>query len=848
MSIPHTPALRRVLEEAKEIADATDQRLTSAHVLLAFFTIENAAQDMLRGAGVNEDALLDQVEGKLVEPIDAMPMLIERAEQIAAGCGASEVDCLHLLVAITRAKRTIARLLLEGAALAMDRLRTKALGVLTGSVPRWIEEEETVASSVRRRPSRRPIRSELPRPGLSPAIQWTPPVVRQKADARRAMNAAARSHSRLAREERAPAPPPPPTSRPAQSAAPRTASVSSAPSAPPDPGAMWLLDPQLSPWLTSLGRNLSAEAARGELDDVIGREKEIETLIDILGKRRSNNPCLLGEPGVGKTAVVEALALKLVSDPPTPALGRAILIELDVGGLLVGTHLRGSFSEKLQGLKEEVRRSRGRVIVFFDELHTLVGAGSAGDGAQDAGNELKAALARGEFPCIGATTFEEWKKHIEPDPALERRFHPVLIKEPSAQEALVMIEKIIPAYGEHHGVEFDHDAVRAAITWSMRYIPDRHLPDKAVAILDLAGSRAARAGEERVDKRCVAEIISERADLSIDRIMSSDRQRLLDLEAHLAKEIVGHGPVLARVSDSIRRSAAGFSSRRPQGSFLFLGPTGVGKTETAKALAKVLHGSEEAMVRFDLSEFSEPHSVARLVGAPPGYVGYDAGGQLTDVIRRRPASVVLFDEVEKAHRDVLQVFLQILDDGRLTDGKGRSVSFAETIVIMTSNLGADLVKARPLGFAPGDSKAARAAIESAIFGEARKRLAPELWARIEERLVFHPLSLEEVKEIARRLALGSSERLAKERGIRFSLDDAAIDFLIQQGGFDVTHGARPMRQVLARIVEAPIAARILEGRLHADEQVLVSGSVRAGLTFLVGEDATSLSQRPARAK
>lgn len=849
MPMQHAPALERVLDEARDIAQATEQRLTSAHVLLAFFTVENEAARLLRELNVSEDVLLDQVEGRLVEPQDALPLLLERASQIAAGCGARQTDCLHMLVAMTRAKRTVAQLLLEGVSVPIDRLRTRAIGLLTGSMPRWIEEEAALSHARNNvRPSRRPARSELPRPGLSSAIQWKPPQIgTRKRGPRRPLPSYEEAIAQRHKTQEVPSKVQ--EIEEVEEAAPIEDRLSSLPpmsSLPPDPAEPWLLSPQLYPWLSSLGRNLSAAAARGALDELIGRDKEIDALIDILGKRRTNNPCLLGEPGVGKTAVVEGLALRLTRDPPTPALGRAILVELDVGGLLVGTHLRGSFSEKLQGIKEEVRRSRGRVIIFFDELHTLVGAGSAGDGAQDAANELKAALARGEFPCIGATTLEEWKKHIEPDPALERRFHPVLVKEPSVPDAIAMLGEIVRAYGEHHGVDYEEDAVKSAVSWSVRYIPDRHLPDKAIALLDLAGSRAARAGASTVDKRRVAEIVAERTDISIDRILTSDRQRLLELERHLSREVVGHGPVLARVSDVVRRSAAGFGSHRPQGSFLFLGPTGVGKTETAKALAKQLHGSDEALLTFDLSEFAEPHSVARLVGAPPGYVGFDAGGQLTEAVRRRPACVLLFDEVEKAHREVLQVFLQILDEGRLTDGRGRSVSFAETIVVMTSNLGADLAKSKPLGFDPSDRSAARERAEKAILEEARRRLAPELWARIEERLVFHPLGSEEVREIARRLAAASSERLFKERGIRFELDAAAIDFLIEQGGFDAAHGARPMRQVLARIVEAPIAARILEGRLHADEQVLVSTSARGGLTFLVGEDRTSLSQRPAR--
>lgn len=847
MSIPHAPVLTQVLNEATDIARATDQALTSGHVLLAFFTVHNAAERLLKDRGVDEDKLLDIVSGKMSEPPDTLADVISRAEQIAAGCGAPNTDCLHVLYAITRAKASAGFVLLKGTGEPVAALRQRALGILTGAMPVWVADEEvvrrdsrTAASHVRRsnKRSRRSVRSELPRAGMSKELQWSPP----KIDRTRPPLPVAvstfdpRPRSRVGRTVQ------PPVVESRVAPPPSVLKVSE-----DDPAEPWLLDPDRYPWLTSLGRNLSAEAAREGLDDLVGRERELDQIIDIIGKRRANNPCLLGEPGVGKTAVVEALAKRLVEDPPSNALAAKIIVELDVGSLLIGTHLRGSFSEKLQGIREEVKDS-GRVIIFFDELHTLVGAGSTGDGAQDAANELKAGLARGEFPCIGATTMDEWKKHVEPDPALTRRFYPVMITEPCAEQAAAMITHVIDAYAEHHQTAYEPDAVMAACLLSQRFIVDRHLPDKAIALLDLAGSRASRAGRRKVTREDVGALVAEQAEIPIERVLSSDRARLLELEGQLAEYIVGHADKLARIAEVIRRNAAGFGSQRPQGSFLFLGPTGVGKTETAKILAKLLHGSEEALLRFDLSEFSESHAVARLVGAPPGYIGHDAGGQLTEAMRRRPARVLLLDEIEKAHRDVLQVFLQILDDGRLTDSHGRTVSFSESIIVMTSNLGADLSRiARPIGF--GDRTAPDAEADetsTAILESARASLAPELWGRIEERLVFAPLSVDEVREVTRRLAASSSKRLTKERGIEYVLDDTAVDFLVAQGGYDARLGARPMRQVLSRIVEGPIAARILEGRLHADETVLVSTTERGTLAFLVGEDRTSLSQRPVR--
>jgi ATP-dependent Clp protease ATP-binding subunit ClpC len=807
-------SLAHVVREAEEIAGATKQSPSSAHVLLAFFTSRNKAERFLRDRGINEDRVLDVFDPKQnKEPKTAVREIFERAAQVAAGCGTMEVNSLHVLVGMTRVRESLAFRLLDAIGEPIANLRTRALNILTGDVPKWLDTREpapdlALASSMPKRPEQARQKEDAPRKA---AMTWSPPIV-QKPKPKAKVT------------EPAPQPPAPePKATPATS--------------------KWSLDPDVYPWLASLGRNLSEEAAKGELDRLVARDKEVEALIDILGKRRSNNPVLLGEPGVGKTAVVEGLAQRLVKNPPTDRLGEKIIVGLDVGSLLVGTHLRGSFSEKLEGIKEEVKQSEGRVIVFFDELHTLVGAGSTGDGPLDAADELKSALARGDFPCIGATTCDEYVKHIEQDAALKRRFVPVMIQEPTQEEASSMIAQIMPAYASHHGVSYQPEAIEAAVSLSARYMPDRHLPDKAIALLDLAGSRTARAKGKVVGRDVVAQIVSERTDLPVERLLGSDRDRLLQLETLLGREIVGHQKQLARVAEVIRRNAAGFSSKRPQGSFLFVGPTGVGKTETAKALAKVLHGSEDSMIRFDLSEFSEAHAVSRLVGAPPGYVGYDAGGQLTEAVRKRPGRVILFDEIEKAHRDVLQLLLQILDDGRLTDGHGRTVHFAETIVIMTSNLGTDMTSLkRPIGFAAASEE--RKKFEDEVLSRAQKKLSPELWARVEEKLVFAPLSKSEVKEIARLLSAESSRRLTKERGITYELDEDAIEFLLDQGGFDLTLGARPMRQILQRIVEAPIAARILEGRLHADEHVVVSTRSSGGLTFLVGEDRTSLSQRP----
>jgi ATP-dependent Clp protease ATP-binding subunit ClpC len=862
-NVPLSEELEKALLEAEDIARQTSGTTTSLHFLLAFFTFRNQAERLLRGRGISEDLLLARIGENFEERKDTLEEILERATRVAASCGARSVGTLHAVVALTRSRDSVAYRLLGQVMPSVSALRTRALTLLTGAVPRWLDapphphasaHASELAYSVRPSPARKAVPEGLPRrprdPGVgqSHGIHWAPPVVSKSASHPGRRLSPPPSPRGLNRSPAETVPNPECEISPVQGpshAEPIVAIPVAAPPDRPSDKGHWHLDPAEYPWLARLGRNLSQEASEGRLDRLVGRNNEVAQLIDILGKRRANNPCLIGEPGVGKTAVVEGLAIRLLRCPPEDPLGQTIVVGLDVGSLLIGTHLRGSFSEKLEGIKEEVRRSGGRIVVFLDELHTLVGAGATGDGPLDAANELKTALARGEFPCIGATTYDEYLKHIEPDAALRRRFVPVLVREPTVAEAIAMIERIGTPYAAHHRVSYTPEALKAAVELSARYIHDRYLPDKAIALIDLAGSRCRRNGETTVGPQHIAALVAERVEIPVEQLLDSNRKRLLGLESLLTSRIIGHERPISQIGQALRRSAGGFRGERPQATMLFLGPTGVGKTETAKALARILHGDESALLRFDLSEFTERHSMSRLVGAPPGYVGHDSGGELTEAVRRRPGRIILLDDIDKAHHDVLMLLLQILDDGRLTDSHGRTVRFSESIIVMTSSAGTrEAAGKRTIGFEPhGQSDLLDR--ERALLQNAEQLLPPELWSRIEERLVFLPLRPEELRRIAHRIAEDSSRRLQHERGVTYELMPEALDYLLEQSDPEHGHGARRVRHVLQRLVESPIASRILEGRLHADEHVVITLRTDSGLGFLAGEDRQSLSQRPA---
>ncbi len=635
-----------------------------------------------------------------------------------------------------------------------------------------------------------------------------------------------------------------------------------------------------TPTLSQYGRDLTVLATQGRIDPVIGRQKEIERVIQILSRRTKNNPCLIGEPGVGKTAIAEGLALKIATGEVPELLRNKRIITLDLTGMVAGTKYRGDFEERIRNAIEEVKKA-GDVILFIDEVHTLIGAGSA-EGAVDAANILKPSLARGELQVIGATTLEEYRKHIEKDSALERRFQPVTVGEPTEEEAIEILKGLRDKYEAHHKVKISDCAILAAVKMSSRYIGDRYLPDKAIDLVDEAASRvrlkaftappdlkeleekvkslgeemqsainsqdferAASIRDEKnkvandlenerrlwreksnrstgeVGEQEIAAIVSQWTGIPVVQLTQEESQRLLHMEEELHGRIVGQNEAVSAVARAIRRGRAGLKDpKRPTGSFIFLGPTGVGKTELCKTLAASLFGDENAMIRFDMSEYMEKHTASRLVGSPPGYVGYDEGGQLTEKVRRRPYSVVLFDEIEKAHPDIFNMLLQILEDGILTDSQGRRVDFKNCIIIMTSNVGAKQISqtgAGTLGFAPESGEtASEKKIREAVMGELKNVFKPEFLNRVDDIIVFHRLNKENINEIAKRMLATLSKRV-KELDFELEFAENAVEE-IGKAGFDPVYGARPLRRAIQQQIEDKLSEEMLEGKLKAGQK------------------------------
>ena len=660
-----------------------------------------------------------------------------------------------------------------------------------------------------------------------------------------------------------------------------------------------------TPNLNSYGTDLTEMVRENKIDPIIGRGTEIERVIQVLSRRTKNNPCLIGEPGVGKTAIAEGLAQHIIEGSVPEPLKNKRVVTLDIASMIAGSKYRGDFEERLKNVIEEVKKE-GNVILFIDELHVLVGAGSA-EGAMDAANILKPSLARGEIQVIGATTLDEYKKHIEKDAALERRFQPIIVSEPSEEDAIAILKGIRDKYEAHHGVKISDEAIESAVRLSSRYIRDRFLPDKAIDLMDEAASKLrmknltappdmkskeeeikrvagekdnavrnqdfekaatlrdkekvlaseleemkknwnSESGKEKLTLTAedIEDVVTQTTGIPVKKLVHEESERLLNMENILHKRVVGQDEAVNAVARAIRRGRVGLKDpKRPIGSFLFLGPTGVGKTELSKALAEVLFGDESAMIRVDMSEYMEKHTVSKMIGSPPGYVGFDDGGQLTEKVRRKPYSVILFDEIEKAHPDVFNIMLQILDDGRLTDAKGRTVDFKNTVIIMTSNIGAKTITdSKKLGFTPAEDNFDRnqETIRENVMDELKRSFRPEFLNRIDDIIVFKQLDREDIKQIASRLC-DSVVKSLKELGITLSVEDSAIDVLVEKG-FDVTYGARPLKRAIQSLIEDKMAEKMLEKTFSEGDEVVARGEDGKIFFAKKGEDPVAETTEP----
>ena len=804
MEIKFTPQAQMAIEYAEQVmTDFRHGYLGTEHLLVGLIHAKNSvAQKALEACGITEEDILDKIKdiigmggSPLVATRDFTPRvkrIFEMSTQLAKQLGSESIGTEYLLISVLKEKNCIAVKLLETLGINISKLLSVLMEMLTGSTQKTEASFSTTKAG-------------------EPVTKSTTPT------------------------------------------------------------------------LDKYSRDLTTFAREGKFDPIVGREKEIDRVIQILSRRTKNNPCLVGEPGVGKTAVVEGLAQKIASEEIPDLLKGKRVVSLDLSSMISGTKYRGEFEERINKVIEEVRLA-GDVILFIDELHTIIGAGAA-EGAMDASNILKPSLARGEVQLVGATTLDEYRKHIEKDAALERRFQPVQVEEPSEEETLEILRGIKDKYEVHHQVQITDDAIKAAVKLSARYIADRYLPDKAIDLLDEAASkvrlRAFTAptnikeleeqlrslGEQKeiaimneeyekaseikrkeneikekianakvewdakhtknnqvVGEEEIADIVSSWTNIPVKRLAEEETERLRQMEKILHERVVGQEEAIVAVSKAVRRGRVGLKDpNRPIGSFMFLGPTGVGKTELTKALAEAMFGDENAMVRVDMSEYMEKHTVSKMIGSPPGYVGYEEGGQLTEKVRRKPYCVVLFDEIEKAHGDVFNILLQILDDGHITDSRGRRINFKNTIIIMTSNIGArSIISPKKVGFiSTEDAEKSYEDMKKNVMEEVKRTFKPEFLNRIDETLVFHPLSTKEIREIADIMIKRLVTRISKNVGIEIQLTEEALDFLGKKG-YNQAYGARPLRRTIQTYIEDKLSDEILSGNFKEGDVVSVT--------------------------
>lgn len=823
-------------QAATLLAEARRERLTSAHLLVAMFDLAATGADLMRERRLTRDALLAAARSSTDDEPNPVREATERARRVASDVRARRVDSVHLLVALTRVRNCAAYRALNQCGVDVHGLRNAAMKAALSRAARDEHAPTPSPAAARTLHSTAPrsarslgssIRSNAGRPtGRAVSV----PVMQLTAQLKQAAPSDPSNAPPSSRT--APSQSPPNSTAVRQAEAVRASSsagqASNTRAKRRSRKSDFALDARRFKLLNAVCTNLCVAAERNELPTVVGRQEEVERVLDVLAKRHANSPCLVGVAGVGKTSVVQALAQRIVSDPELTESDRHIVLELSASQLLAGTQARGALAAKLAELKRELRAAEGRVVLFVDHIEQLFAA----DCTEELMSEFKRGLSENDFKLLGATTPEEYQRFVESDADLSRALSYVEVAEPDLEHACAVIETHASAFAEHHGVQFDEAALTYAVAWSARYVPNRALPEKALSILDLAGARASRRGKREVDPAQVASVVSELSSVPVDRLLETDADRFLRLEHSLAERVVGHEPELSRIASILRRNAAGLGGQRPIGTFLLLGPTGVGKTETAKAIAHVLFGSEHAMTRLDLSEYSEAHAVARLVGAPPGYVGFEAGGQLTEAVRRKPYQVLLLDEIEKAHQEVLETFLPLFDEGRLTDGRGHTVDFSNTVILLTSNIGAREATGegvRRVGFGQQFSEASSSATR--VIAAAKQKLSPEFFNRIDEVLVFNALREAEVEEIARRLLQRLANTVYEQRDLELCIEPAVVALLLEQGGFDAALGARPMKRAIARLVEAPLARELLSGSFGPGDRVVVDLSESGDVSF-----------------